>query len=83
MTTATFTRRYNPLPDFNFPLSMYGKSEKLPYHFYIDDFDLTDCNRLIVNRDIPEAGWLKAQSIEEHYRELFRLGYDDDEYLDD
>jgi len=82
MTTATLTRRYNPLPDFNFPLSMIGKSERLPYYVYTDDFDLTDCNWLIVSRDIPEHGWLKAQTLEDHYRELFKLGFDDDDYND-
>jgi len=70
----------NPLPDFSFPVSLTGKFERLPYRSYIDDFDSPiDCQYLIVTRDIPEYGWMVAQSLESHYRDLFRLGYSDSE----
>ena len=86
MTTATLTkpraRRYNPLPDLNFPLSLLGAKESLPYRIYIDDFYPVECPYLIVTRDILEYGWLKAQSLEDHYRELFTLGFDDDDHND-
>ena len=73
--------------DFDFvsqPISMLrGQSEKLPYRFWYDDFEPVEVPYMIVSRDIPQAGWMQAQSIEYHHRELFGLGFDDDDYNDD
>ena len=70
----------NPVTDISFPVSLIGKFERLPYRAYIDDFDSPiDCHYLIVTRDMPEYGFLVAQSLESHYRDLFRLGYSDSE----
>ena len=70
----------NPVVDISFPVSLIGKSERLPFRSYVDDFDSPiDCHYLIVTRDIPEYGFMVAQSLESHYKELFRLGYSDSE----
>jgi hypothetical protein len=72
--------KINPVPDFSFPVSLIGKTERLPYRTYVDDFDSPIyCQYLIVTRDIPEYGFMVAQSLESHYKELFSLGYSDSE----
>ena len=68
----------NPVVDISFPVSLLGKCERLPFRSYVDDFDSpVDHHILIVTRDIPEYGFMVAQSLESHYKELFRLGYSD------
>ena len=69
-----------PVTDISFPISLLGESERLPYGSYVDNFDSpVDHNILIVTRDIPEYGWIVAQSLENHYKDLLRLGYNDSE----
>jgi hypothetical protein len=64
----------NPVTDNSFSISLLGKSERLPYRSYVDDFDSpVDHNILIVIRDIPEYGWMVAQSLESYYRDFLRL----------
>jgi hypothetical protein len=44
-----------PVTEISFPISHLGKSERLPYRSYVDDFNSpVDHNILIVSRDIPE-----------------------------
>jgi len=73
----------NPVTDISFPTSLLGKSEKLPYRIYVDDFNSpVDHKILIVTRDIPEYGFMVAQSLESHYKDLLKLGYNDSENED-
>jgi len=57
----------------------YAVAEELPYKHYC--WDLTDyTNTLAVERDMPEFGWMRPISMKRHYRDLFRLGYEDEDY---
>jgi hypothetical protein len=63
-----------------------GEYCMLPFHGYDCDFEPeVTLSVLVVNGDVPEAGYLRAESMEEHYRKLFHLGYsepDEDGYDD-
>jgi hypothetical protein len=55
----------------------FAVAEPLPFNFYIWDFE-SYANTLVVERDLPEFGFLKPQTMKQHFRELFRLGFDDE-----
>ena len=63
-----------------------GESCKLPYHGYDCDFEPeNNLSVLVVNADVPDAGYLQAESLDEHYKKLMHLGYnepDEDGYDD-
>ena len=51
-----------------------------PYRIYNADFEeIHTVPYLIVMINKPETGWMKAEDLETHYRELFKLGYEEED----
>lgn len=75
----------NTIPETGFKpaFALYGQHERLPFRLWHDDFEPIEVRYLIVSRNIPDSGWGVATDLKAHYKELFRLGYNEEEEQND